>query len=228
MTTTWSYDTNNRVTGIQTRDSSNTLLAAHAYTLNNLAMPTAEARQLQVYDDATDTWTLKSIDIDYTLDQAHRLTTEVHTEDMTETYREELTYDNVGNRTQRVVDGVTTSNTYNARNQLVSSVTGGVTTSYTYDKNGNLVQTTDGSTTKDMTYDQLNRMTSWTNGTNTETTTYIGAKWHRASYAANGGSPTYFLYDGANVVADLVEGTDPAPTTAPGSTSPPVSTRTSP
>ena len=85
-----------------------------------------------------------------------------------------------------------------------------------------------------MTYDQLNRMTSWTKSdagqaiTNTETTTYIGAKWHRASYAANGGSPTYFLYDGANVVADLVEGTDPAPTTAPGSTSSPVSTRTSP
>jgi len=52
-----------------------------------------------------------------------------------------------------------------------------------------------------MEYDQLNRMTKYTGPEGTEEFAYRGAEWHRC-----GADTTGFMYDGDNVVADVVGG----------------------
>jgi hypothetical protein len=69
-------------------------------------------KQLQVYDTQTQTWSLKSQAIAYTFDNAYRLTSEVRTENQTETYREEFTYDDAM-RLKTVQKDSDTAATYN-------------------------------------------------------------------------------------------------------------------
>jgi RHS repeat-associated protein len=105
---------------------------------------------------------------------------------------------------------------YNARNQLViekiiSGPDSGTYSLYEYNANGEntYIRKYDSGDnplqTITMTYDDFGRMLTWSDGTNTETHTYRGAGWERAS-TASGGTTTKFLYDGDNVVGDLVSG----------------------
>jgi RHS repeat-associated protein len=103
--------------------------------------------------------------------------------------------------------------TYNERSQLtLEEIAGGNHKHYTYNKNGEnteIVEHDSGENvvkTITMTYDVFGRMLTWSDGTDTETHTYRGAEWHRAT-TASGGTTTRYLYDGDNVVGDLVSGT---------------------
>jgi RHS repeat-associated protein len=87
----------------------------------------------------------------------------------------------------------------------MTSVEGGVTKTYGYDANGNNTTVSSPSLNVSMTYDALNRQTNWTDGTNTESTSYRGAEWHRTNIITNGTS-TDFVYDGDNVVGDMLAG----------------------
>ena len=63
-------------------------------------------------------------------------------------------YDAAGNRTQTIVNGVTTTYTVNDLNEYTQ--VGG--TAYTYDEDGNLLTKTDGGVTTNYTFDDLNRL----------------------------------------------------------------------
>ncbi len=122
-----------------------------------------------------------------------------------------------------------TTYTYNERNQLVTeAITGGTTKTYYYNRNGEntekdpdpqsqdynvAIEEKSGQTvvsTERKEYDDFGRMTKWSKtdatGTVTEEHTYRGAGWERASTKVNGGDETRYLYDGDNVVGDLVGG----------------------
>ncbi|HOW73055.1 MAG TPA: RHS repeat-associated core domain-containing protein [Phycisphaerae bacterium] len=105
---------------------------------------------------------------------------------------------------------------YNERNQLTLETTttaAGVTHEHhAYNQNGENTSIVEHDAseavlkTVTMTYDDLGRMLTWADGTNTEEHTYRGAGWERASTKVNGGDVTKYLYDGDNVVGDLVSG----------------------
>ena len=58
----------------------------------------------------------------------------------TNMYEHEFTYDSVGNRLVKNVDGALTTSTYDAADQFIQSVDGsGQTTIYSFDRTGNLV-----------------------------------------------------------------------------------------
>jgi RHS repeat-associated protein len=128
-----------------------------------------------------------------------------------------------------------TAYAYNANNQFVQAVTRGERTfgrgrwsftltvptalaAYDYDKNGNTVgirawSRGEGLTRTEMWYDTLNRQLGWRKMRGrrgrtvaSEVHTYAGAEWHRTSTTANSGDTTTFVYDGDNVVADMVGG----------------------
>ncbi len=122
-----------------------------------------------------------------------------------------------------------TTYTYNERSQLVTeAIAGGTTKTYYYNRNGEntekdpdpqsqdynvAIEEKSGQTvvsTERKEYDDFGRMTKWSKtdatGTVTEEHTYRGAGWERASTKVNGGDETRYLYDGDNVVGDLVGG----------------------
>ena len=77
-------------------------------------------------------------------------------------YSKSYTYDAVGNRLTKTdtLTGETTTSTYDAASQLVTSIDNAGTTSYTYDGNGNLTTIEDPSNAiTTYTWDQENRRT---------------------------------------------------------------------
>ena len=71
-------------------------------------------------------------------------------------------YNAAGDRTQTIINGVTTNYTSNSVNETTSTSDG---TTYTYDADGNLVSETNASGTTTYTYDSLDRLTSVTSPT---------------------------------------------------------------
>jgi len=155
--------------------------------------------------------------ITYTYDGAYRLLGESRSnpQQPLHTFSQSFVYDEVGNRTSSTKNGVTYTYTYNNANQLVSesSVNNNInnTNNYTYDPNGNLINihllTNNNLTSVEtMQYDSLGRQLTWTDGTHTETSVYRGGAWHRHSLS-DGVGVTSFVYDGDNVVMDIVNNT---------------------
>ena len=91
-----------------------------------------------------------------------------------EGYNETYSYDAAGNMTQKSVNGLASSMTYNAANELKTMQSEKGSISYDYDQNGNLTQKElDGK--KDIyTYDALNRLTS-----------YVGCDGYTQNYTYN-------------------------------------------
>ena len=102
---------------------------------------------------------------------------------------ETFTYDAAGNRTQTIINGVTTAYTTNALNEYTQVGD----TSYTYDADGNLATATTAGVTTTYTFDDLNRLTGVTDPTGTTTHTY-DALGNLASTTVNGAT-TRFLND---------------------------------
>ena len=74
------------------------------------------------------------------------------------TYTVGYTYDHNGNRTSKILNGVTDSYTYDAHDKLLSTSS----KSYTYDHNGNCTAVTVGTLTTTLAYDYQNRVTGIT------------------------------------------------------------------
>lgn len=198
VNTTYAYDAAGRLTGVESKNTAQQVISAFAYTLD----PTGNRTGMSLNLGGTINH------IQYEFDNAYRLTRETRKDASNQTiFDEQFTYDAVGNRLGKVTwhaggGNVSTANTYNNANQLVSSVTDGVTTNYAYDLNGNTISIVEPGKTVTMTHDWLNRQTSWGDGTNTEIQTYLGGSWKRASTTVNGASVKY-LYDGDNVIGDF-------------------------
>jgi RHS repeat-associated protein len=193
--TTYAYDTQNRLVNLETKKDAN-ILAAFAYTVDATGNRTAIDMHLNGTQNR----------LEYSFDDAYRLTNEIRKDAGGAVIENEaFTYDAVGNRLTKAKNGALTTNTYNNANQLMTSVVGSVTKTYGYDANGNNISVSDSALNVTMTYDALNRQTSWTDGTNTEATLFRGASWHRTRLSANGNA-TDFLYDGDDVVSDMLAG----------------------
>lgn len=155
----YSYDVNNRLTNLS-HNATGSQIASYAYTLGPIGNRTR-------IDEAS------GISRVYTYDKLYRLTKEEVTDPAnTQTYTNDFSYDNVGNRLNKILTAqamppvVSNDYSYNAADQLVSE--SGVT--YTYDLNGSLESRTDGIGTTTYAYDYDNRLVKVT--TSTETIIY--------------------------------------------------------
>ena len=170
VTLIYTYDECNRLKAEKVTDKNQNLIAQYEYTITG-GERTAVSES---YPDGT------TIETEYSYDSCGRLVSENITEKKSgdETVTDiQYTYDCVGSRTSKTVNGITTEYDYNELNQLVSERTvnsdGSVSeTVYTYDGNGNLVRTETGEKNCDYTYDLYNRMTGFTDGTARYSYTY--------------------------------------------------------
>lgn len=175
ITRKYTYDAANRLTSIANLDSkSGKVIEAFLYTYDKNGNIVKEESATAL----TGTEGLAETIREYTYDANSRLTKTTITEggqsvDVSGEEEEEETiaqvheyeYDAVGNRTKAIIDGDTTTYTFNGLNQLVSenTVNDGETTThkvYTYDSNGNQTGITD-SVTGDivsMSYNEIDMM----------------------------------------------------------------------
>lgn len=146
----YSYDSLNRLTQKVTSDSTGAVLQQFDYTLH------ATGRRTQI-DELTGRST------QYTYDDLYRLTNESITDAINGDYSASYSYDDVGNRIEETIDGVTTAYTYDDNDRLTQ--TGG--TIFTHDANGNtLSETLDGNVTTYIWNDK-NKLIETTNGSTT-------------------------------------------------------------
>jgi RHS repeat-associated protein len=143
----------------------------------------------------------------WTYDATYRLTNEHRTG--TTAHNTTHTYDPVGNRLVRQVDGALTTFTYDVANQLETSKPSTGSTSqndYYYDGAGNLISVYDGggggTQTRDNTWDADNRLTSLSvyPGTDITTMTY-NADGLRVKVQSPGGTLDK-IWDGQTMIAD--------------------------
>ena len=206
--TTYAYNSVNRLTGIAHKAGASLLLGL-AYTLDPSGLRTAidESGAINRH-------------VDYTYDAVKRLTSEAVTQSVGNRSTA-WTYDAVGNRltqSKTVTSGTAnTAYTYDTDDRLkteTASVTGVVTgttpgtTNYTYDDQGNLTrkQAPDGTT--DYTYDSYNHMVQLTdaNGINQYTYTYDGTRLSQTNQANTANAvTTRYLVDPNTAYAQVIE-----------------------
>ncbi len=138
----YSYDALNRLTNLVNRTGGGSVISSYAYTLG----PVGNRIAVTEYAGRT---------VRYAYDATHKLIEEGITAATGGLSRVTYTYDAVGNRLTKSVDGVTNSYTYDANDRLLSEK--GVT--YSYDANGNTITKSNATEQIDYTYDGLNRMT---------------------------------------------------------------------
>jgi RHS repeat-associated protein len=130
----------------------------------------------------------------YAYDRLSRLTGVNHGDGEVQSY----TFDPMGNRLSRTVNGIQEGYTYNNANMLLTRGAA----SYTNDANGNTL--TDGASNRSMTWDSQNRMASCTYAGQTSTFTY-GADGLRRRMVT-GANTTDYLLDGQSVVREIKNG----------------------
>ncbi len=114
--------------------------------------------------------------------------------DTTPTPPPTIVYDANGNRTSFAAYGPNDSYTVNNLNQYASRNG----TNAAYDNNGNLTAGVDGSA---YAYDAQNRLVSASKGATTDTFAYDGLN-RQVSRTVNGGTPTYNVWDGWDLVSE--------------------------
>ncbi len=195
---TFTYDTLNRLTDLSHRGPLNTVLNAFALT----------------YDAASRITRIVDVDgaTNYTYDTRDQLTGANHADaaNPDETY----TYDATGNRKSSHLHG--TNYTTAGGNRLTSDGTN----SYEYDAEGNLVKqiTIATGAVREFLWDQRNRLVRVTDrpnaaGTATQVVNYVYDAMDRRIAKTVGSVTTYFVYDGDDVLVDLVDpdGSGPVP-----------------
>ena len=198
ITTTYGYDTLNRLTNITQTNSTGpvTPLATFAYKLDNAGNRTNITEVLKYTTAAATTRNLQ-----YGYDPTYRLKTEWDSTSPTTTYG----YDNVGNRLSMQVGTATpTSYGYNELDQLrTMTTTGGTVNQYSYVR-GNLIKvnTVGSSSSITYTWDSGDRLTGVITGTQSSAYTY-DADGHRVAQT-QGGTTTNYLWDAASNYGDVL------------------------
>jgi len=141
ITTRITYDARNLTTDVVSRTVDGTVLDAWHYTLD-------EAGMRRAVTDVT------GRTVDYTYDPLDRLIEEQITQTTGEIRVFQHTYDAVGNRITRTVDGMTTQYSYDANDRLLFAGND----AYTYDENGNTIEAIVGGQITTYRYDQMNRL----------------------------------------------------------------------
>lgn len=141
--TAYTYDALNRLTELQLRKSDGSLINSYNYSLNNLG------QRLSVSEANGRT-------VNYTYDVLRRLTREEIIDPQYGNRTAEYSYDAVGNRLNRDVNGVQTAYTYDDNDRLLSDGT----STYTYDHNGNMLSRETGGLSFSYTYNSDNELLS--------------------------------------------------------------------
>jgi RHS repeat-associated protein len=194
--TTHEYDPQRHwLVGVEHKNGSGNLLSAFAYTRRSDGQILQVDETVKQPDSSLVTTTAA-----YTYDALNRLTKEdVDTSTAGGDYVKEYILDLVGNRTKLVEtkegqSPVTTTNTYNARDQLLTATTGAVTITYSYDSNGSLIMRTDGTATTTHEWDVRGRLVGAdVDGT---ATSYKYTPGGIRSAVTEGGSTVEYIIDG--------------------------------
>lgn len=186
VTTNYSYNNLNRLTGIA-QTKSGTTLASYAYALdpagNRLGVTEADGSSMQ-----------------WSYDDAYRLLNEMRRDSSNAvTYYAGYAYDPVGNRLSQTVNGVATNYTYNNLDQLLTAGAA----QYQYDGRGNLAQITDGTNITHYAYDAADRLTGATLPNSTSIAYTYDADGRRVKQAA-GSQVTNYLWDETSPYGDVV------------------------
>ncbi len=140
---TYSYDSLNRLTGLSHFDGSGALINQYDYTLHSTG------RRTEIAESTGRTST-------YSYDDIYRLTDETIVDPANGDHGAEYQYDNVGNRTQSIINGVTTGYSYDDNDRL--SQQGGET--FTYDDMGNTLTKTIDSDITSYSYNAKQELTT--------------------------------------------------------------------
>lgn len=149
------FDALNRVMSISTFDGDDNLLTSYVYGLDI----TGRRETLTEHTGRLST---------FTYDDVYRLTNEAVIDPINGDHTSAYSYDLVGNRTQSIVNSITTGFVYDNNDRL----TGTEVHTYTYDEQGNMLTETDGVVTKAYGYDANQRMIDFGDGTQTITYQY--------------------------------------------------------
>lgn len=164
VVTSYTYDADNRVIRVSNAESSG-VISAFRYTLDAIGNRT----QVIVTGKNAETGTLK-----YSYDSMGRLLSATNPDGSIAQY----TYDAAGNRVKLVqIAGKTTKTTtytYDAADELLSTLTGTNRITFSYKGNGNLNIRKQGTTTTKYVYDVANNLVSVTAGTTKITYSYNG------------------------------------------------------
>ena len=141
--TEYGYDNLNRLTVVETRTVSGTVLASYSYTLN------AKGQRIHVEEQPTGRV------IDYAYDAADRLIEERISDPALGNRTIGYSYDPVGNRLTKTDNGVSTEYSYDDNDRLLTE--SGY--AYTYDNNGNMLSKTGNGEQWQLAYNALNQVT---------------------------------------------------------------------
>jgi RHS repeat-associated protein len=124
---TYEYDDLNRLTYLESKDSSDTVIASYRYRYDAVGNKTSVEENT-------------GRRVEYRYDNLHRLVEETITDPVEGNRTITYSFDAVGNRLSKddSLDGLTTY-TYDDNDRLLTETTNGVTTTYSYDDNGNLI-----------------------------------------------------------------------------------------
>ena len=197
LTSVSTFDSLNRVTSITTLDADDNVLTRYAYDLDE----TGRRTRLTEHSGRVS---------DYVYDDLYRLIQESITDPVNGDNLSTYTYGKTGNRTQSVINGITTEYAYDANDRLLSQ--GAFT--YSYDAQGNMLSETEGSgdsaLIKTYQYDANQRMKRFSDGVQAITYEY-NPDGIRTSKRI-GGSSIDFIVDSnrdyAQVIAEQVNNVD--------------------
>ena len=137
----------------------------------------------------------------YAYDDIYQLTEEHRTGPSP--YRHTYAYDSVQNRTVKVIDGVRTTSTFDAANQLQVELTGADRTTYTFDNNGNEILKQEPSSDRTTTtYDFENQANAIVLPTNVRNTMSYNPDQLRVKLEDSSGT-TKYVWDGASYLFEL-------------------------
>ena len=181
----YTFDDLNRVTAVTTKDANDNIVSQYSYALD----ATGRRETLTEHSGRVS---------NYTYDDLYRLTGETITDMVNGDYTASYIYDGVGNRTQSIINGITTAYSYDDNDRLLSQ--GAFT--YTYDDQGNQLTESDGVITNTFTYDIKHQMTGTSDGTNVLAFAY-NPDGIRTSKTVNGAT-TDFVVDSQRDYAQVI------------------------
>jgi len=204
--TEWTYYNNDRANTVTLKDGSQTTFASYNYDYSSLGKITT------ITDNLSNTY-------NFTYNDAGRLTHEDKKDSQNNViFSRDYAYDYAGNRTSETRDAASIAYTYNDANRLLSRViSGGETISYTYDNNGSLTQevsSLNGTTT--YYYDYENR--PWGIITPSVSIYHAYSGDGRRVSVNTGGNVVRYIYDGLTplIERDTSDNTLVAYTKLPG------------
>jgi len=183
--TNYTYDVANRIMILLTKNSTGSIIQNFTYAYDNVG------NRLNMTESDSNITT-------YVYDNTNQLISVTYPNNDTVNY----TFDGVGNRLKKIVNGVDENYTYDADNRLTFDGT----YTYSYDNNGNIISKTDGANTTTYEWDYENRLKKIT-FPDESTIEYEYSAIHsphpKRMSKTNSSGTVYYLYDLEDILMEL-------------------------